>query len=307
MTLAFRELCSELWAITPDWLQVLAALSQRDRENPVALNAYKDEQGRKEPTPVERFAGIQFHAGPTRALPGQGSGRAVIAGNVALLPVLGPIFPRANMMTQVSGATSLAQASQDLVAAWDDTSVDSILHVIDSPGGAVSGLAAFADMIYEGRARKPMAAYVTGTGASAAYWIAASSPRITLAKTALMGSVGVVAGVSKQVAPDRDGYRTIEVVSSNAPKKRVDVTTEEGYAEIRTNLDSLEAHFIADIARGRGVTKEKVLADFGQGGCFVGKEVVAAGMADGVESFDKALSHMSRVGKANRARQAAGG
>lgn len=307
MTLAFRELCSELWAITPDWLQVLAALSQRDRENPVALNAYKDEQGRKEPTPVERFAGIQFHAGPTRALPGQGSGRAVIAGNVALLPVLGPIFPRANMMTQVSGATSLAQASQDLVAAWDDTSVDSILHVIDSPGGAVSGLAAFADMIYEGRARKPMAAYVTGTGASAAYWIAASSPRITLAKTALMGSVGVVAGVSKQVAPDRDGYRTIEVVSSNAPKKRVDVTTEEGYAEIRTNLDSLEAHFIADIARGRGVTKEKVLADFGQGGCFVGKEVVSAGMADGVESFDKALGHMSRVGKANRARQAAGG
>lgn len=307
MTLAFRELCSELWAITPDWLQVLAALSQRDRDHPAVIGAYKDDQGRKEPTPVERFAGIQFHAGPTRALPGQGSGRAVVAGNVALLPVLGPIFPRANMMTHMSGATSLSEASRDLVAAWNDDSVEAILQVVDSPGGAVSGLAAFADMIYEGRGRKPMAAYVTGTGASAAYWIAAASPRITIAKTALLGSIGVVAGVSKQVQPDRSGHMMIEVVSSNAPKKRVDVTTDEGYAEIRTNLDSLEAHFVADVARGRGVTKEKVLADFGQGGCFVGKEAVSAGMADGVESFDTALSRMSRVGKANRARQAAGG
>jgi len=210
-------------------------------------------------------------------------------------------------MTQASGATSLAQAHQDLAAAWADDSVDAIIHVIDSPGGAVSGVAAFADTVYSGRGKKPMAAYVTGTMASAALWLGVGSERVTVAKTAMIGSIGVVAGIPKQVGPDRDGYQHVEVVSSNAPKKRPDVTTEEGYAEIRRNLDAIEAHFIADVARGRNVSKEKVLTDFGQGGCFVGKEAVSAGMVDAVESFDTAFARMARIGKASRARQAAGG
>ena len=308
MTKAFRELCSELWAITPDWLQILAALAQRDRSHPMVLGAYKaGEDDMRQPTPEERFRGLQYIGAVTRALPGQGSGRAVVADRVAILPVLGPIFPRANMMTQSSGATSLAQAHQDLAAAWADDSVDSILHVIDSPGGAVSGTSAFADAIYAGRGRKPMAAYVTGTGASAAYWIASASERITMNKTALVGSIGVVAGMSKQVQADKNGDMHIEVVSSNAPNKRVDVTTDEGYAEIRRNLDAIENHFIADVARGRGVKKEQVIADFGQGGCFVGTEAVSAGMVDAVEGFDAAFLRMARIGKASRARQAAGG
>ena len=307
MSRAFRELCSELWAITPDWLHILAALSLRDRNHPLVGQAYKDEDGKKAPTPVERFSSLMFLGAAARSLEGQGSGRAIVAEGVAILPVLGPIFPRANMMTDLSGATSCAAVHKDLSAALKSEDVSSILMVYDTPGGAVSGVSALADAIFAARGKKPLAGYVSGTAASAGYWLGSAVDRLTASKTSMVGSIGVVTALPKQVEPDADGNLWVEIVSSNAPNKRPDVLTDEGTAEIRRNLDSVEKTFLADVARHRGVTVEKVIQNFGAGGCFVGAEAVDQGMVDGIESFDSAFSRMVRVGKASRARQAAGG
>ena len=71
--------------------------------------------------------------------------------------------------------------------------------------------------------------------------------------------------------------------------------SEDGRIEIVATLDAVEKQFVADVARGRKTTVEKVLADFGRGGVKVGADAVKAGMADKVQSYDAALNALKRM------------
>jgi ClpP class serine protease len=282
MTRAFRALTAEPWAIEASWLPLLAAIASRHPQRPAA--------------PAQTHAGhdISAFAGPAgRRL--EGAYNTVVTGDgVALIPVFGPIFPRANLMTEISGATTCQNIGQDLRLALASPEVGAIMLLIDSPGGQVSGIAALADQVFAARKAKPVVTYVMGTMASAAFWVGAQSQSTSGDRTCIVGSVGVMAGVAKQMEPDQDGEMSFDIVSSNAANKNPDPSTEEGQAPIRTMLDGLEAEFIASLAKGRGVTAKRVIADFGQGGVFVGAAAVEAGMIDQIASFDVAYAGVAK-------------
>lgn len=225
---------------------------------------------------------------------------------VAVVPIVGPIFPRANLMTEMSGTgTSAAMLANDLQVARDSADVGAVLLMVDSPGGSPTGINALADQLYAMRGRKRVLAHVTGSAASAAYWIVSSAGEVALDKTGIVGSIGVVAAISKQVEPDASGNLSIEIVSSNAPNKRPDPQTEDGTAEIRALLDSIETQFIADVARGRKTTPARVRGDFGAGGVKVGTSAVAAGMADRVQTYAASMKDIARTAANERAARAA--
>src|SRR3546814_10204450 len=79
-------------------------------------------------------------------------------------------------------------------------------------------------------------------------------------------------GGSYQEEPDSQGRRDVEIVSSNAPDKRPDLSTDEGRGKIRAMLDGIEEVFLSDIARGRGVPVSPVKRDFGAGGTMRSEE-----------------------------------
>lgn len=282
MTRAFRALTGEPWAIEPSYLPLIAALAQRNHNAPEVKAA--EWQSRD----------FDIIAGPT-AQRLQGGYRATVVDGVAVIPVMGPIFPRANMMTEMSGATSVTMLQHDFRTALLHPEVGAILLLIDSPGGAVSGINAFADTVAAGKDKKPVVAHVAGQACSAAYWIASAASEIAMERTGIVGSIGVVVAMPKQVEPDSDGYVTIEIVSSNAPNKRPDPASDEGSAEIRDTLDAIEKAFIWDVAKGRGVSVETVRSDFGQGGVKVGGAAVTAKMADRVQSMDATLAGLRRA------------
>jgi ClpP class serine protease len=292
MTRAFQALTAEPWAIDPSWLPLLSALASRNQGAP-EIEAARDWQKRD----------FDLMAGPG-AQRLAGAHRAYVVDGVAVVPVVGPIFPRANMMTEMSGATSISVLHNDLRAALASAEVGAIMLLIDSPGGAVSGINSFADAVAAAAKRKTIVAHVAGTAASAAYWIATAASEIAMERTGIVGSIGVVAAVPKQVEPDSEGDMWIEIVSTNAPDKRPDPTTDDGRAVIVSALDAIEQEFIADVARGRKVTAAVVRAEFGQGGLKVGKAAIAAGMADRVQSQDATLGALRRK-VANERRAAA--
>lgn len=263
----------QAWAIQPEWLAMIAAVAQRQFDAPVV-------------------AAMQDN--PRRA--GQ-SGLTVIDG-VAVIGLIGPIFPRANMMTEMSGATSLSKVRGEFMAAMADPSVKSIVFNVDSPGGVVTGIGDFAAEVAAWSKRKPVNAVATGVMASAAYWIASSATRIVVSPTALVGSIGVATAQTKQVAPDEKGRIEVEIVSSNAPNKRTDPTDSAGRAEIVARLDAIEAEFIKAVAANRGVSVDKVKADFGRGGVVVGAAALAAGMADKIGTLDSVLAELTAVSPA---------
>lgn len=263
---AISGILAQPWAIQPEWLTTIIEIARREGDVAEAL-------AKRSATQLER------------------ADRAQQRGATAIIPILGPIFPRANLITEFSGATSLETLSRDLQVAIENQDISSIILDIDSPGGVAAGIDDMAEMI--GAADKPITAFVGGVGASAAFWLSVAASEIVIARSAIVGSIGVVMGTQVQEHPDRDGFRDIEIVSSNAENKRPDPTSEEGLAEIRQILDAIESNFVEDVARFRGVSVETVLSDFGRGGVSVGAAAVAAGMADRIGTFEGVLADLA--------------
>jgi len=261
---AFSVAAGQPWAIQAEALEQILTIAAGYADDPKALEA---RLGR----PLQNTRNVTMH----------GDG-------VAVIPVSGPIFHRANMFTEISGATSTEMLALDLNQAVENPAVKSILLNIGSPGGQVAGTSEIAGMIAEARDAKPIVAYIDSIGASGAYWIASAADYIYINNTAMAGSIGVVMS-----APSGKDARRIEIVSSNAPKKRVDPATDEGRAEIQTLVDRLEVEFIDAVAMYRGVDSDDVRANFGQGGLLVGSDAVEAGMVDEVSTFENIISGLS--------------
>ena len=218
-----------------------------------------------------------------------------IRDGVAVIPIHGVITPRADVFTFLMGGTALELLARDLQAALDNPEVQSILLDIDSPGGVAVGPSEMADVIRKATEKKPIWAYVGRNCCSAAYWLASAASNIVAQKTALLGSIGVVSSVAVQEQPDADGYKTIEIVSSNAKNKRPDPRTPEGEATIRSELDALEV--IQSVATYRNVGTDTVKTDFGQGGVVVGEAAVNAGMADEIGDYETTIKKLSTKNK----------
>lgn len=202
---------------------------------------------------------------------------------VALIPVTGALFPRANLFSQVSGAYSVEMLARDLAATEADPTIAAAVLMIDSPGGHTTMINEFANQVKA--YSKPIVAYVVGNASSAAYWIASAADKIVMDATAMVGSVGVVAAFSK------DDNKTIEIVSSNAQDKRPDLNTDEGRGVVQAIVDDMESVFIGAVSEFRGMARDQITAL--RGGVLIGAKAVEAGFADEVGSLECVISSLT--------------
>lgn len=267
MSRALELAASQPWLMLPDALDNLLTISDR-MGDPVALATKRGER-------LEE----------TR--------RVTMRGNVAVVPVVGPIFRYANLFTEISGATSTQVLATDLQRALDDPKVKSIVLNIDSPGGVASGINELAEMIYAGRSRKRIVAYIGGIGASAAYWIASAAGEIVIDEASLAGSIGVV--VEAVVEDDKKAGRArYQIVSRNAPNKRPDLGTEEGRAKLGETIDAMAEVFVSKVARNLGVAAEKVPEMGDHGGIRVGADAVKHGLAHRTGSLESLITELAK-------------
>ena len=259
-----RLMNKTIWAITPEMLKTMIAVAQETNKTPEAI---AKEMGKQM---------VDSH-------------KVTIRDGVAVIPVTGPLFRYANLMTMICGATSYEILAQDFNKALNNPNIKAIVFDIDSPGGEVNGCSELANMIYNARGQKPIVAYASGSCCSGAYWIASACDEIKVADTAILGSIGVVSVYKK----DDDKKQCIEIVSSQSPNKRPDITTDEGKAKVQAHIDALAEVFINKVALGRDISPQKVVEDFGGGDVFVGQMAVRKGLADGVSSYEGVLSDLN--------------
>ena len=250
------------------------------------------------PSALDNLLDISMRLGDPQALETK-LGRAldntrtvdIRANGVAVVPVIGPIFRYANLFTEISGATSTQVLATDIQAALDNPAVTAIVLNIDSPGGVASGINELAELIYQGRSQKRIAAYIGGSGASGAYWLASAAHEIVIDETAIAGSVGVVV---EAVVDKEGGTKTYQIVSRNAPNKRPDLSTEEGRAKVAETVDALEDVFVAKVARNLGVDAESVPGMGDHGGLRVGAAAVDAGLAHRLGSLEGLITELGK-------------
>lgn len=275
---------SQPWAIVPEFLEAIEAIAIRALDADVLQLLKNDGHAQSMSAAMEAVAALG-----TRL---EGSKGSTIRNGNAVVPIIGTIFPRSSMINSSTGGTSLDALMHDIRVAQASADVERIVAVIDSPGGVVSDVGAAADMLRS--SSKPITAYVSGMGASLAYWLGSQASEIVLDRAASVGSIGVVVTTTRQEGPDAGGRRSYEIVSSGAPLKRPDMTTEEGRAAVQAEVDAIEAVFLADVAAGRRVSVERVRESFGRGGMVPAARAVEVGMADRIGTLESVLSESSR-------------
>ena len=219
---------------------------------------------------------------------------------VAVIPVMGVLGKRMNMLTQISGGSSTQLIMQDFASAMNDPVVKSVMLLVDSPGGTVDGTQDLANAIYQARGVKPVYALADGVAASAAYWIASAADMAFASNgTAQVGSIGVVTShtdISK--SEERAGIRTTDIYAGKYKRivseyKPLDA---EGQEYLQGFVDYMYSVFVEDVARNRGTDAETVLSEMADGRVFIGQQAVDAGLVDGIMSYGELLAAMKDEG-----------
>ncbi len=257
------KLLEEPWAIEESWLKKMYAVVT-DR---VDIQALETQLGKKL---ANTYVATQ-------------------RGRTAILPITGPVFPRAGLFDKVSGATSLEMVAQDFVKAENNDDIDNIVIKADSPGGAVTFVDEFSAMVRD--CKKPVYAHVSGAANSAMYWIISGAKEISLSPTSIMGSIGVYHAVHKE--PPEGEKDIVEFVSSVSPRKRFNPESDEGRSAVMAVIDGIAEVFVADVAKGRNTNPEDVIQNYGKGGVLVGQAAVDAGMADNISTFEELMAKLS--------------
>lgn len=268
------------WLIHEGAFQTIVEIAAREPLDLTNLAEWKD-----------RLSTEALATRPASPLPG--ARRAELRDGVAILHVAGPIFRHAGLMTELSGATAVADLAMDLQLALDDSRVQAILLDVDSPGGEVTGIPEMAAALQAARQRKPMIAHVGGGALSAGYWLAAAAGEVWVSPVANLGSLGAIVGITDTSERDaRSGVRRVEFVSSQTPNKRPNPNTPDGRASFQAMADSLAAEFLGAVAQMRGMSEEALLEATRGGGIILGRAAVQAGMADRLGDFEGVMAEL---------------
>ena len=218
-------------------------------------------------------------------------------GSVAVLRLFGTIFPRANLMTQVSGATSAEIFGAQFADLVKDPEVRAIVLDVDSPGGQVAGIEGVSKQIYDARGSKPIVAVANHVMDSAAYWIGTAADEVVITPSGEVGSVGVFAvheDFSGQLEQEGIKVTLIKEGKYKAEGNPWEPLSEEARAAIQVNVSEAYDAFITSVARNRGVKLTEVRNGFGEGRTVGARQAVELGMADRIGTLDETVDRMIR-------------
>jgi signal peptide peptidase SppA len=211
-----------------------------------------------------------------------------------ILPLYGPIFGKANLLTEMSGATSMESFQSEFRAAMKDDAVHSILLDIDSPGGTSDMISEVGDEIYN--ADKPVYAVANTMAGSAAYWLASQARGgLYVTPSGSVGSIGVYTVHEDQSGHDAQEGRRFTYISAGKYKtegNEHEPLSSEGKEYRQEVVDEVYEEFIDSVARGRGADASDVFEHFGGGRMLTAKKSLEAGMVDAVMPYEHVLGQI---------------
>jgi ClpP class serine protease len=137
-----------------------------------------------------------------------------VDGGVGVLSLYGPMFPKANLMTMLSGATSLETFQNDLQTLVDDDKVKQIVIDYNSPGGTSDMVHETGDLIRQARDVKPIYGIANTIAGSGALWLLAQSTKAYATPSGKVGSLGVYTTHEDLSAQDEKDGRKITIISA---------------------------------------------------------------------------------------------
>lgn len=232
-----------------------------------------------------------------------------IGGGIAVLPLYGVVTQRASAIDEVcGGVVSTENFTQSFRDAMADDSVGGIIIDIDSPGGSVFGVADLYDEIIKARGVKPVYGFVNSLCASAAYWLGSACSQLFAVQGSMTGSIGVYTqhiDLSKAMEMEGISQEFISAGTYKVEGNSYGPLSDEARAFTQSQIDSYYGAFTSAVAKGRGKPVASVRDGMGQGRCLMPADALAAGMIDGVDTFNGVVKRMKSAMKSGSAQAGA--
>tara|TARA_R110002020_G_scaffold2230_4_gene10439 strand:- start:9708 stop:11378 length:1671 start_codon:yes stop_codon:yes gene_type:complete len=280
-----HAICGTSWAIVPSKLQAIVEFIQLKVEGlSLSSEEINDLTNNDSSLKSELFSNEST-----------GDSESSTGNKVAVLPIHGTISHRMNLMSSMSGGISTEALGKEFASLVDNPEVGTIVLDIDSPGGAVSGIEELGDQIFKARDKVHIVASANSLAASAAYWLGSQAHEFVVTPSGEVGSIGVIAvHESNFKAQEKEG-RDITIIKAGkykADNSPLEPLSEEAHAAIQERVDERYDTFISAVSRGREVTMNEVMAQFGEGRVVGAKSAVLKGMVDKVETLDETIARM---------------
>jgi signal peptide peptidase SppA len=207
-----------------------------------------------------------------------------VVGGIAVINVEGVLVHKRTFMF---GETDYESLSMSYLKALGDNTVSAVAMLVDSPGGEVTGMFDFADLIYETRGVKPTWAILNESAYSAAYAIASATDHITVPRTGGVGSIGVIAmHLDVTGALEQQGVKVSTIMFGKRKADYYPTTPmgDEARERLQASVNVTGEMFVETVARNRKLTTARVRNT--EAGQFDGAVGVQQGLADAVMSKD---------------------
>jgi protease-4 len=173
-----------------------------------------------------------------------------------------------------------------------DSSVDAVIFVINSPGGSPVASKDIADYIKT--INKTKYAVIEDTGASGAYWVASSCDKIYANPMSVTGSIGVTssyidfANLMNKYGVDYNSLIAGNLKDMGSPYKNL---TNQEREIFQKKINIVHDYFIKDIAKNRNISEEKVKA-LATGEFYLGSEAKTLNLIDEFGSKQTVLEQL---------------
>ena len=197
-------------------------------------------------------------------------------GKTAKIEIKGVLLKEEDLVLSFFGEqqTLYSEIIAEIESANKSKDISRIELLIDSGGGNLDGM--FDAMAVIAQSEKPVTARVTGVCASAAYMLASQSKKIIAQHDwNMLGSFGVATTVSQDPLIK-------EISNTDSPKKRPDVSNDDGVAVVRETLDDIFNLVTEAVATGRNTTVETVKNNYGKGAVYTARTALQMGMIDSI-------------------------
>lgn len=214
-------------------------------------------------------------------------------GSTAVIGIKGALVNSDKWYLRYFGQVGYPHITDQLMRAYNDPAVTSVVLDMNSPGGAVNGVGQTSEIIQALSTHKPVTVFADGLLCSGGYWLASAAEHITVTDLTEVGSIGVImthieyskalekAGITPTVL--REG-RYKALMSSYEP------LSDEAKAQARHSMSVIYEAFLNHVAEGRKVTKEHADQVMGQGRTFWGAEGVGVNLVDTVGDISRAVA-----------------
>lgn len=220
-----------------------------------------------------------------------------IRDGLAVIQLRGPMLRGIGRAASYYGLADTDRVRRAVEYAAKSEDVESILMIIDSPGGSVSGLPELGDAVFNARKKKQVVAQVECMAASAALYVASQASEVYAGRMDLIGSIGTTIQLfDLSEMFKNEGIRSVvidtgEHKSTGAPGEPI---TENQEAEIQRIVNGFFKDFKKAVVRGRESMTAKDVSSIADGRIFFASEAKEFGLIDGIQTTDKT---MSKVGK----------